>query len=98
MQSCVSGICASSAPTDYLGSLLLHTGNYTPQYAPNAPGWQPPHQNYTVTVPSYLTKGAARISVTHYSLVGVRIDGCECEFILTNRHRRAMRLCLRRRP
>jgi hypothetical protein len=73
MQSCVSGLCEHTAPTDYLGTLLLHTGSYNPQYAAHAPGWQPPHQNYTMTVPTYLTKGAARLSVTHYSLVGVSI-------------------------
>jgi hypothetical protein len=73
MQSCVSDICKKFAPTDYLGSLLHHTGNYTPQYnADKTLYYQPPHQNFTVTVPSFLTKGAARLSVTHYSLVGVR--------------------------
>jgi hypothetical protein len=72
LQSCVSDVCTSSAPTDYLGTLLLHTGAFKPEYPVHGPAWQPPHQNYTVTVPTYLTKGAARLSVTHYSLVGVR--------------------------
>jgi hypothetical protein len=70
LQSCVSNLCAEYAPGDYLGS-LLYSGSFNPQYAPGQTQ-KPPHQNYTVTVPSYISKGAARVSVAHWSLVGVR--------------------------
>jgi hypothetical protein len=70
IQSCVSKLCDQFNATDYLGSLLLRTGSYNPQYSPNAT-FLPPHQNFTVTIPSYLEKGKARLSVSHYSLVGV---------------------------
>jgi hypothetical protein len=69
LQSCVSNLCADFAPSDYLGS-LLYSGPFNPQYAPGQ-AEKPPHQNFTVTVPSYISKGAARVSVAHWSLIGV---------------------------
>jgi hypothetical protein len=69
LQSCVSNLCADFAPSDYLGS-LLYSGPFNPQYAAGQ-AQKPPHQNFTVTVPSYISKGAARVSVAHWSLIGV---------------------------
>jgi hypothetical protein len=69
LQSCVSNLCAEYAPGDYLGS-LLYSGPFNPQYAAGQ-AQLPPHQNFTVTVPSYISKGAARLSVAHWSLFGV---------------------------
>jgi hypothetical protein len=70
MQSCSGGVCNKMPATDYLGALLVNTGSYNPQYHEY---YKPPYENYTITVPTYLEKGPARISVTHYALVGVSL-------------------------
>ncbi|KAI0061524.1 hypothetical protein BV25DRAFT_1916879 [Artomyces pyxidatus] len=62
-----SGPCPD--PYDALGS-TLYAGSYSPQYPANRLPWDQPQQNFTVTVPSYLSAGTAQLSVLHLSLVG----------------------------
>jgi hypothetical protein len=49
---------------------ILHSGGFNPQADPNN-AQKPPHQNFTVTVPSNLPKGSAQIGIAHFSLIGV---------------------------
>ncbi|KAK7052470.1 hypothetical protein R3P38DRAFT_2860513 [Favolaschia claudopus] len=67
--SCVdfnSSACPS--PSEVLGS-ILYSGPFNPQYT-NVSSSKPPHQNFTVTIPSTAKSGPAQIAVTHSSLVG----------------------------
>ncbi|KDQ51227.1 hypothetical protein JAAARDRAFT_163825 [Jaapia argillacea MUCL 33604] len=66
MRSCNSGGCIS--PESALGT-VLYAGPYNPQYSAT-PDWKPPHQNFTVEVPTFFITGKATLSVTHLSLVG----------------------------
>ncbi|KDQ54518.1 hypothetical protein JAAARDRAFT_38192 [Jaapia argillacea MUCL 33604] len=66
MRSCNSGGCIS--PEDALGN-VLYTGPYNPQYS-TTPDGKPPHQNFTVEVPTSFITGPATLSVTHFSLIG----------------------------
>ena len=67
MNSCFSNGC--TAPEDVLGH-VLYNGPYNPQFQ-SGEEQKPPHQNFTVTVPSSLEMGPAILSVTHLTLVGV---------------------------
>ncbi|KAG6902359.1 hypothetical protein C0995_001156 [Termitomyces sp. Mi166 len=49
---------------------VLYNGGYDPQYHPEAPFYKPPHQNFTVTIPSTIPKGKAQLGVVHLSLIG----------------------------
>jgi len=73
LSSCANrpgGNCASLNASDVLGS-ILHSGPYTPQYqSVSGQGFKPPYQNFSVQVPSTMTKGLASLTVTHLSLVG----------------------------
>ncbi|KAJ8515600.1 hypothetical protein ONZ45_g7019 [Pleurotus djamor] len=56
------------ASTDLLGP-TLYAGSFHPDFSVSAPG-KPPHQNFTVTIPSSFVKGTALLSLCHFSLVG----------------------------
>ncbi|GLB41551.1 hypothetical protein LshimejAT787_1001510 [Lyophyllum shimeji] len=66
VQSCASSPCHS--PADGLGN-ILYNGGYKPQYN-QPPDSKPPHQNFTVTIPSTLAKGKALLGVAHMTLIG----------------------------
>jgi len=61
---CSNGACPSSE----LGT-ILYTGPFNPTYA-TPPGSLPPHQNFSVQVPSDFAAGSAQIGVAHLYLVG----------------------------
>ncbi|KAF5379412.1 hypothetical protein D9615_006538 [Tricholomella constricta] len=67
LQSCPTIPCHSVE--DGMG-FILYNGGYNPQYHQNAPGFKPPHQNFTVSIPSTAQKGKAQLGVTHVSLIG----------------------------
>ncbi|KAF8878441.1 hypothetical protein BD779DRAFT_1474796 [Infundibulicybe gibba] len=67
LQSCPTTDCAS--PSSILGT-ILYNGPYSPAFQPGAPGFKPPHQNFTVLIPSTAQKGRARLGVAHMSLIG----------------------------
>ncbi|TFK34054.1 hypothetical protein BDQ12DRAFT_690313 [Crucibulum laeve] len=66
LQSCPSSACA--APSDIMGS-ILYNGPFAPKLQANAT-FKPPHQNFTVTIPSTIAKGKAQLGVVHVSLIG----------------------------
>ncbi|KAF8885679.1 hypothetical protein CPB84DRAFT_1788127 [Gymnopilus junonius] len=66
INSCRNTTCIP--PDEILGS-ILYDGGYNPQFTSNAP-FKPPHQNFTVTIPSFLAKGRAQLAVFHVSLIG----------------------------
>jgi hypothetical protein len=69
--SCPSAAyCAATNASDRLGS-TLYLGPYAPAYHSSAPLGAPPHQNFSVQVPTSMTAGLARLAVTHVSLIGV---------------------------
>ncbi|KAF7377915.1 hypothetical protein MSAN_00215300 [Mycena sanguinolenta] len=55
-------------PSEILGT-ILYNGNYTPEFHTGV--MKPPHQNFTVKVPSSASLGKAQLGVAHFSLVGV---------------------------
>jgi len=67
VNSCGSTSCPP--PADILGT-LLYNGPYNPQFAPDSPPFKPPHQNFTVTIPSNFPKGRALLAVYHIALIG----------------------------
>ncbi|KDR82928.1 hypothetical protein GALMADRAFT_206658 [Galerina marginata CBS 339.88] len=67
LNSCHNTTCIP--PKDILGS-ILYNGPYNPQFQSTAPPSKPPHQNFTVTIPSAIGKGRAQLAVFHVSLVG----------------------------
>ncbi|KII83245.1 hypothetical protein PLICRDRAFT_180650 [Plicaturopsis crispa FD-325 SS-3] len=64
--------CSSSGgcrpPSDVLGN-ILYSGGFNPEYSTPADG-KPPHQNFTVQIPSGAQSGTNLLTVTHFSLVG----------------------------
>ncbi|KAL0572878.1 hypothetical protein V5O48_009091 [Marasmius crinis-equi] len=68
-QSCASSPC--HAPTDGIGR-VLYSGAYNPQFSSPSDAL-PPHQNFDVTVPDSTPKGAAQLSLVHFSLVGASV-------------------------
>ncbi|KAF5354875.1 hypothetical protein D9756_005305 [Leucocoprinus leucothites] len=70
IQSCAATPCA--APNRMMGQ-ILYSGGFDPQ--PDAKNTsKPPHQNFTVTLPSNLQKGSAQIGVAHFSLIGAGLE------------------------
>ena len=65
------GTCDGFDASERLGT-TLYNGPFNPQYQSSPPG-APPHQNFTVFVPPTIPEGAAVLTLTHLSLVGVRI-------------------------
>ncbi|KDQ51242.1 hypothetical protein JAAARDRAFT_140580 [Jaapia argillacea MUCL 33604] len=66
LRSCNTGGCID--PASALG-IVLYTGPYNPQYS-SPPDQKPPHQNFSVQVPTSFTPGKATLSVTHLALIG----------------------------
>lgn len=67
LRACGNNPCAS--PDEVLGD-ILYNGPYHPQFD-SPPDEQPPHQNFSLTVPEYIANGTALLSVTHLTLIGV---------------------------
>ncbi|KAI0771119.1 hypothetical protein BD413DRAFT_476072 [Trametes elegans] len=61
------GTCAGVDTSEEIGT-PLYAGRYAPQLRP---GGSDLFQNFTVAVPADFPKGAAALSVAHFSLVGV---------------------------
>ncbi|KAH9949818.1 hypothetical protein B0H21DRAFT_726143 [Amylocystis lapponica] len=62
--------CASYDVTQVLGP-ILYKGPFSPEEH-NVEGqpWNPPYQNFTVTVPSTMRSGQASLTVSHFVLIG----------------------------
>ncbi|KAF5317573.1 hypothetical protein D9619_013214 [Psilocybe cf. subviscida] len=67
LNSCHNTTCVN--PADSILGSILYNGPYKPQIHDNAVG-KPPHQNFTVTVPSTIEKGNAQLVVFHVTLIG----------------------------
>jgi len=65
LRPCQSGGCGD--PADSLG-IVLYNGGFDPQYRVQG---KPPHQNFTITIPSTATKGKAVLGLVHLALNGV---------------------------
>ncbi|KAJ8090148.1 hypothetical protein PM082_018733 [Marasmius tenuissimus] len=65
-KNCGSNGCLS--PDNGIGT-ELYSGSFNPQYD-SPSGSTPPHQNYNVTIPEWVSKGPAMLSLVHYSLIG----------------------------
>ncbi|KAJ5441914.1 hypothetical protein N7445_004921 [Penicillium cf. griseofulvum] len=55
--------------SEQLGS-IVYNGPFDPVYHET---YLPPYQNFTVTVPTWLSAGTGQFNVAHFSLVGVSI-------------------------
>ncbi|KIK57586.1 hypothetical protein GYMLUDRAFT_172600 [Collybiopsis luxurians FD-317 M1] len=64
--SCGNNPCPG--PTNILGS-ILYNGPYKPQFSDPSDGL-PPHENFTVAIPSGFTQGRAQLGVVHVALGG----------------------------
>ncbi len=69
IQSCAATPCA---PPDGIMGQILYSGSFNPQFD-TSNTQKPPHQNFTVTLPSNLPKGSAQIGIAHFSLIGVSL-------------------------
>lgn len=67
--SCASSPCSS--PSANMGS-ILYNGHYDPVFQSGAPGSKPPHQNFSIAIPSTAGVGSGQLNVAHVSLIGVR--------------------------
>ncbi|KAG7095704.1 hypothetical protein E1B28_006418 [Marasmius oreades] len=65
-QSCPNTPC--HAASDGIGE-VLYNGPYNPTFEVPSSSL-PPYQNFTVTIPASTPKGAAQLSLSHFSLVG----------------------------
>ncbi|PSR94554.1 hypothetical protein EW026_g7804 [Hermanssonia centrifuga] len=71
IESCTSypdGQCASVDVTQRLQH-ILYTGSYDPVFDTPSDS-KPPHQNFSVQIPSNLPQGQAAITASHFSLIG----------------------------
>ncbi|KAJ3736607.1 hypothetical protein DFJ43DRAFT_1149683 [Lentinula guzmanii] len=70
--SCASNPCPG--PSAELGT-VLYNGPFNPQFT-TEPGTTnlPPHENFTLTVPSSFTKGNAQLGVAHVYLLGASVS------------------------
>ncbi|KAJ6461078.1 hypothetical protein C8R45DRAFT_879278 [Mycena sanguinolenta] len=58
-------------PSETLGT-VLYNGPYDPEFSAPVGGVnKPPHQNFTVTIPSSASPGPAQLGVVHVALVGL---------------------------
>ncbi|KAH0583176.1 hypothetical protein J132_05370 [Termitomyces sp. J132] len=57
-------------PVDQGMGTVLYNGGYNPQFHSTAPIGKPPHQNFTVTIPSNIPAGKAQLGVAHITLIG----------------------------
>lgn len=75
IQTCVGiappGTCDGFDSSQRLGA-TLYNGPFNPQFQ-STPRGAPPYQNFTVFVPPTLPAGPAVLTLTHLSLVGVRV-------------------------
>ena len=74
MAACPEASCTSPQynPSDILGQ-ILYNGPYDPKEDASL-AWKPPHQNFTVTVPTSFSSGEnVALIATHLSLVGVSL-------------------------
>lgn len=72
LMSCPSTSSPCPSPDDRLGT-ILYNGPYHPQYQSNSPHWKPPHQNFTIAIPTNVPAGNAQLNVAHIGLIGVRL-------------------------
>ena len=73
MAACPQGSCTSPQynPSEILGQ-ILYNGPYNPQPHPEAGLSKPPHQNFSIPVPTSLAPGdTVSLIATHFNLVGV---------------------------
>ncbi|KAG6902358.1 hypothetical protein C0995_001155 [Termitomyces sp. Mi166 len=54
--------------SDIMGT-ILYNGDYDSEYHAEAPD-KPPHQNFTVTIPSFIPNGTALLGILRVSLLG----------------------------
>ncbi|KAJ4490118.1 hypothetical protein J3R30DRAFT_3693648 [Lentinula aciculospora] len=71
--NCPSGSSSCLGPSANLGT-VLYTGPFDPQFT-TEPGTTnlPPHENFTLTVPSTFAKGNAQLGVVHVYLLGLAL-------------------------
>ncbi|KAJ4490117.1 hypothetical protein J3R30DRAFT_3277245 [Lentinula aciculospora] len=69
--SCASNPCPG--PSEELGT-VLYNGPFDPEFT-TEPGTTslPPHENFTLTVPSAFSKGNAQLGVAHFYLLGASV-------------------------
>ena len=75
MTPCPSAGCDAPGfdATQRLGN-VLYNGPYNPQFHPEAGVGKPPHQNFSVPIPTSYTAGQDVVLVaTHLNLVGVSL-------------------------
>ncbi|GJE91612.1 hypothetical protein PsYK624_077620 [Phanerochaete sordida] len=66
MERCSSNGCSSNV----LGQ-ILYNGPYNPQHHPEAGVGKPPHQNFSIPVPTSLAPGdTVSLIATHFDLIG----------------------------
>ncbi|KAJ6551759.1 hypothetical protein B0H19DRAFT_178000 [Mycena capillaripes] len=63
---CSNSVCPG--PSEALGT-ILYDGSFNPQFQ-NDSRSKPPHQNFTVTIPSSFRTGKAQLGVAHFTLIG----------------------------
>ncbi|KAF7377905.1 hypothetical protein MSAN_00214200 [Mycena sanguinolenta] len=65
------GASGCPPPSETLGT-ILYNGPYDPEFSNDGSGVnKPPHQNFTVTIPSSASSGPAQLGVIHLALVGL---------------------------
>ncbi|KAF7368828.1 hypothetical protein MVEN_00208000 [Mycena venus] len=68
--SCVgfnSNVCPPAS--EIMGS-ILYNGPYHPEFHTNVSRSKPPHQNFTVAIPTTAKTGPGQLSVAHFNLIG----------------------------
>ena len=66
-----NGPCNETDVSQIMGN-VVYNGPYSPQLVD--PGFKPPYQNFTVTVPSHFVPGSeVSLNVAHFTLIGVRL-------------------------
>lgn len=63
--------CASVPITEIMGD-ILYSGPYDPEYHED---YKPQYQNFSILVPETFPTGLASLSVAHFVLVGVSVNG-----------------------
>ncbi|KAJ7598972.1 hypothetical protein C8J56DRAFT_769687 [Mycena floridula] len=59
-------------PLSSMGT-VLYNGPYAPIFQPNQTVAKPPHQNFTVTIPTSATVGKAQLNLAHFLLLGASL-------------------------
>ncbi|KAJ7202017.1 hypothetical protein GGX14DRAFT_463554 [Mycena pura] len=70
-QVCGDSPASCPSPDDVMGT-ILYNGPYNPTFhTDTAPGFKPPYENFTVTVPAFAPEGRrAQLNLAHVTLVG----------------------------